>query len=720
MRFKRSLLSDKAKHTHSIYLLIGTPIKRTYMNKGTQKQPIFFFILFILFFIGSEKKIKAKESDNKSIIKVGIYNEPPQIIVDSNGHPKGIFIDLLEYIADKEKLKIEYINKDWTSLIDMLESGEIDILPNLSYTNKRDSLFLLNKLPVLTSWLEIYTSNSTAIDSIEDLNNKKVGVLEKSIVQDYLEMVIKENDTINIQPVIFPNYPDIISSLQNREIDVFIADRFFHYSEFCQGNIHATGVGFQPISVHYAFAKSAKNEYLVNLFDKHLVALRSTSQSEYYKSVDRWLSGYFGYYVPAYLEWIIGLSMIVLTIALIHALIARHQIHTKNQLLQLSNQTLMKATDAAMESDRLKTAFLQNVSHEIRTPMNGILGFMNLLQEPDLDSETRNDFIHTINQSGQRLLNTVNEIIEISKIESNSEKTNCTTTNIESILKYIVDFYTPQANGKGMTIKLSEARQTVKTPLIHSDKTKLEGILSNLVNNAIKFSTKGPVEIGNFLEKNTLVFFVKDMGIGIPSDRLEAIFGRFVQAKDQTTRPFDGVGLGLSIAKGYVQKLQGNIWVNSEEGKGSTFFFSIPFLPEKDEIIENKAERVYIHNETILLAEDDETNFLYYQYILKKHGLNIIHVVDGLSAIKAIQKNSAISLILMDINMPVMDGLEATKQIRMFNETIPIIAQTAHGFIRDRKRVLNAGCNEYISKPIDSDELIRLIKKHLSKSVNNK
>jgi signal transduction histidine kinase/CheY-like chemotaxis protein/ABC-type amino acid transport substrate-binding protein len=696
-------------------LTIDVEYKENKMNKIKQSELVILCIVLILFLFGSEKEIYAKENNDKSIIKVGVFNEPPAIFMDSDGNPKGIFIDLLEHIANEENIKIKYILGEWPTLIDMLESGEIDILPNLTYTKERDSLFLFNELPILTSWLEIYTNINSNITSIDDLNNKRVGVLGNSIVQKYLIKIIKENSTINVHSVMFAGYSDIISSLKNKKIDVFIADRFFHYSDFCKDDICATGVGFHPFCVHFAFTKKSENKYLVNLFNKHLVILRSTSGSEYYKSVNRWLGGYFGYYVPAYLEWIIGLSIIVLIIALIYAFIGKYNIYVKNNLLQLSNKTLIKATDDAMESDRLKTAFLQNVSHEIRTPMNGILGFISLLQEPDLDSETKKEFIHLVNQSGQRLLNTVNEIMEISMIESNSEKINYTTTNIESLMKYIVGFYTPQTREKGITIRLSEERHTVKTNLIRTDKIKLEGILTNLVNNAIKYSNNGNIEVGNYIEENMLIFFVKDQGIGIPADRIEVIFDRFVQADCQTTKKYEGVGLGLTIAKGHVENLKGKIWVNSEEKKGSTFFFSIPYLPIKNEVTDEKAEYPFMNNETILLAEDDETNFLYYKYILQKEGLKVIHVIDGLSAIKTIQKNSSISLILMDINMPGMDGLEATKKIRLFNKTIPIIAQTAYGFARDRKRAISAGCNEYFSKPIDSDKLISLIKIHLAK-----
>ncbi|SHJ60661.1 PAS domain S-box-containing protein [Arenibacter nanhaiticus] len=375
---------------------------------------------------------------------------------------------------------------------------------------------------------------------------------------------------------------------------------------------------------------------------------------------------------------------------------------------------LIKSKEKAEESDRLKTAFLQNISHEIRTPMNGILGFMQFLQEPSISSNERNEYIDIVNQSGARLMNTVNDIIKISKIESGINEINITDVNTEDVLLYNFNFFKALAEKKGLALMLSEKFLCGTTAIIQTDNTKLEGILSNLINNAIKYTKEGTIEIGNYREGTKLVFFVKDSGIGIPKDRIKSIFDRFIQVDDQLARTYEGVGLGLSIAKAHIDILGGKIWVDSIIGKGSTFFFSIPYVPVKLEHTPKEAPLQGIpKNTTVLLAEDDRISFLYCSKLLQKQGITVIHAQNGASAVDKFKENKSVSLILMDLNMPFMDGLAATRQIRSFDGNIPIIAQTGLGFREDKAKAFEAGCSDYISKPIDSAKLIGLIKKHI-------
>jgi signal transduction histidine kinase/ligand-binding sensor domain-containing protein len=248
------------------------------------------------------------------------------------------------------------------------------------------------------------------------------------------------------------------------------------------------------------------------------------------------------------------------------------------QLVDERTKELLKAKNKAEESDRLKTAFLQNMSHEIRTPMNGILGFLGLLQEPDLETADKNHYIDIMKESGQRLLHTINDIIEISRIESAQIVIHYAEVNIMEIMDIHLHFFKLQAEKKGLQLKLSAQIQGEKA-MVETDKNILNGILTNLINNAIKFTHTGTVEFGNYLEENSMVFYVKDTGTGIPADRREAIFDRFVQADQSHTRSHEGSGLGLSIVKAYVEALHGKIWVESEVGKGSAFFFSLPYKP---------------------------------------------------------------------------------------------------------------------------------------------
>ncbi len=365
---------------------------------------------------------------------------------------------------------------------------------------------------------------------------------------------------------------------------------------------------------------------------------------------------------------------------------------------------LVNAKEKAEESDRLKSAFLANISHEIRTPMNGILGFMDLLSEPELKESTKNRYIGIINKSGERLMTTINDIIEISKLEAGQLKVQISDVDISALMDYLFSFFKHQANAKGILLKVNN-RLSGSDAAIKTDRQKLEGLLINLLRNAIKFTREGFVEFGNHLVAGQLQFYVRDTGIGIPTDRLEAIFDRFVQADLKLTRPYEGSGLGLSIAKGYTELLGGKIEVESEEGKGSTFYFTIPFHPAKSSIRKTASVSPFKEKsgeeKCILIAEDDEISNLLLEEIFAKGNFKLLHTNKGEDTVKACREHSDIDLILMDIRMPDINGFEATRQIREFNKTVPILAQTAYAMPGDKESALKAGCNDYISKPID-------------------
>jgi len=384
------------------------------------------------------------------------------------------------------------------------------------------------------------------------------------------------------------------------------------------------------------------------------------------------------------------------------------------------NLTLSK--EKAEESDRLKSAFLANMSHEIRTPMNGILGFAELLKEPDLTGEQQQDYIEIIEKSGARMLNIINDIVDISKIESGQMKVLLKETNINEQLEFISKLFNREVKQKGLRLSLRKSLSSSEA-IIETDREKLYAILANLVKNAIKYTDKGSIEFGYEVvgTRHTLSlhFFVKDTGIGIPKDRQETIFERFMQADIVDKMARQGAGLGLAISKAYVEMLGGEIGVQSEEGKGSTFYFTIPYLSESKERINiehevlTPIEENQVKKLKILIAEDDESSSQLISIVVRKFGGEIINVPTGTEAVRACFENPEIDLILMDIQMPQMDGYEATRQIRQFNTDVVIIAQTAYALSGDKERAIDAGCNDYISKPIKSENLLNLIRKHI-------
>jgi PAS domain S-box-containing protein len=378
------------------------------------------------------------------------------------------------------------------------------------------------------------------------------------------------------------------------------------------------------------------------------------------------------------------------------------------------------AKEQAEESDRLKSAFLTNMSHEIRTPMNGILGFTELLKEPNLSSDDQQDFIQIIQVSGARMLNTINCIVDISKIESGLMKVDIKETNINEKMEFTYKFFKPEVENKGLQF-LFKSSLPAKEAIIKTDNEKVYAILTNLVKNAIKFTYEGSIEFGYEKKGKYLEFFVKDTGAGIPQNQQQIIFERFRQGSDSLTRKYEGSGLGLSIAKSYVEMLGGEIWVESAEGKGSTFYFTIPYnaVSEEKHTIENfiSAENkdVQIRNLKTLIVEDDEISYSLLIRTVQKISKEVLHAITGVQAVEACRNNPDLDLVLMDIRMPQMDGLEATRQIRQCNKNVIIIAQTAYAFSGDKEKAIEAGCNDYVSKPINITSLLELITKHIKK-----
>lgn len=377
---------------------------------------------------------------------------------------------------------------------------------------------------------------------------------------------------------------------------------------------------------------------------------------------------------------------------------------------------LIEAKEHAEESDRLKTAFLRNISHEIRTPFNCILGFLSLLDDDTLSAGAKREYTGMINQSAERLMVTINEIVEIAMIQSGLIKLKEEESDVGRLAEELVERFKPQAKIKGLEFTLKNTL-TVADSRIAVDIDKLSSVLNILINNAIKFTLSGSIELSLRKNIDCLEFSVKDTGIGVPEDKDQAIFECFMQADVSNTRKFEGVGLGLSIAKAYVEMLGGCIWFESKTGAGSTFYFTIP-CPLKDatpktcSLQELAATKPAVQQSSkILVTEDDEFNFEYINTILTKANYEVLHALTGAEAVEICRKNPDIGSVLMDIKMPVMDGYIATREIRKFNLSVPIIAITAYAESGDRKKCLDAGMNDFASKPVTPQDLKGVLNK---------
>jgi CheY-like chemotaxis protein len=367
------------------------------------------------------------------------------------------------------------------------------------------------------------------------------------------------------------------------------------------------------------------------------------------------------------------------------------------------------------------------MSHEIRTPMNAIIGFANLLGNDELDHEEKIEYVNYIRNSSRTLLNLIDDIIDIAKIEAGQLSINPTAVPIRSIFKEMQVSYEKELINRGkshLELKLNIPERDSED-YVFADESRFRQVFSNILNNAIKFTQEGYIEFGYYQIPNAedIMFFVRDTGIGIPEDKLDVIFNRFEQVKDERIAKNEGTGLGLSISKRIIELQGGEIAVESVVGEGSYFYFTLKSFTEREKaILDNEqmdrshsisSSELNLKNKTILIAEDEMFNFQFLKELLRPTNAKIIWAKSGMEAVEIVKEHISLDLILMDIKMPELDGYEATRQIKAIAPNMPIFAQTAYAMAGEKKLNKNAGFNEYLTKPIRASELLKLIIKYI-------
>ncbi len=383
---------------------------------------------------------------------------------------------------------------------------------------------------------------------------------------------------------------------------------------------------------------------------------------------------------------------------------------------------IYKAKEQAQQSDSLKTAFLSNMSHEIRTPMNAILGFSNLLSHRDIAKSEKKEFVNLIRLNGKNLLTLVEDLIDISKIDSGQLQIKNRPTYLHDVMMQVYNSYIEDLSNRGLTqqIKLYLKEGIADSDvMLLTDGTRLKQILLHIVGNAIKFTERGYVEFGyEVKDENFLEFYVKDTGIGVREDKKEFVFERFSKVTDLSPKLYGGTGIGLSLSKDLVTLMGGEIWLESEQNVGSTFYFTIPFQQwsEKEKVQERTFHKPLIYNwegKTILIAEDEEDNFRYLEVALSISNASLIWARNGQEAVDIVKRIPSIDLVLMDIKMPLMNGYDATRKIKSINPNIPVIAQTAYAMSEEREKSIIVGCDDYIAKPINYEDLLNTVSRYM-------
>jgi signal transduction histidine kinase/ActR/RegA family two-component response regulator len=409
-------------------------------------------------------------------------------------------------------------------------------------------------------------------------------------------------------------------------------------------------------------------------------------------------------------------------VSLINGLIFNLEKETRfRRLLRRDHEDLTLAKRKAEESDHLKTAFLSNMSHEIRTPMNAILGFSNLLSHPDISMTEKEEFINLIRINGKNLLTLVEDIIDISKIDSGQLQIKNAPCKLHELMLQVYESFQDDIKRRGLFNLKLYLKEGVSDENIRilTDEHRLKQILVNLVGNAVKFTERGFVEFGYTQEDDQFLrFYVKDTGIGLPQGKENEIFERFSKFNSDKERLYGGTGIGLSIAKHLVTLMGGEIWVESEPLVGTTFYFTLPYhrLAVPVGSMEDKKEPVRDFNwegKTFLVAEDEEDNFRYIEVALALSNASLIWARDGKEAVDVFKRINGIDLVLMDIKMPLMDGYTATREIKNISNDVPVIAQTAYAMSEEKEKSREAGCDDYIAKPIGYEDLLTTINRYV-------
>jgi len=402
--------------------------------------------------------------------------------------------------------------------------------------------------------------------------------------------------------------------------------------------------------------------------------------------------------------------------------LAKHQSELE-KIVEKRTAQLKFAKERAEESDRLKSSFLANMSHEIRTPMNAIIGFSELIADPDIDGSQRRELVTHLNSNCNSLLHLIDDIIDIARIEAGQLRIYKQDCYINQTFIELYEAFSETHLKENKNVELiAEIENTDENLSIETDPYRFKQIMNNLIGNAIKFTDQGFIKFGYQIEpegyNGFIKFFVQDTGIGLSQKEQDDVFQQFRKAEsEKNNKLYRGAGLGLAISKNLINELGGDIWIESEPGIGSTFYFTLPYIKTSAKYVEVESSSIDYNweNKTILVAEDEDNNIKMLSMLLQKTRVNLIHVKNGKDAVAKCKVNPGIELVLLDIKMPKLNGLDATKEIRRFNKDIPIIAFTAYAMPADQQKAIEVGCTDFIAKPIKKDKLLGKLDYYLNK-----
>jgi hypothetical protein len=536
------------------------------------------------------------------IVTVGVYENAPKIFTAASGQPAGIFIDIIEHIAKAEGWRLRYLQGTWAEGLDRLQKGEIDLMPDVALTSEREKIYAFHNVPVLSSWFQVYAPKGSKIQSLLDLNGKRILVLERS-VQEEAFVRLSQSFGMEITLISVSDYQTMFEMVARDEADAAITNRFYGLMHAKKSGLVDTAVVFEPSDLFFAAPKNRSSNPL-NIFftapekdpslllaaiDRHLMEIKKDPRSVYYASLKRWTSEDVRFKMPTWL-FILGLTTGgTLLLSLFGGAVLKHQVNARTRELRRINQEMeqriterTEALAAAMEkaqaADRIKSAFLATMSHELRTPLNSIIGFTGIMLQGlagPLNTEQHKQ-MSMVQNSARHLLALINDVLDISKIEAGQLEISRSSFPLRPSIEKTAALVSPLAQKKGIELQLDIPNDI---GMVTADQRRLEQVILNLLNNAVKFTEKGHVRISCRIIDDHCLISIADTGIGMRPEEVAELFQPFHQIDAGLSRKHEGTGLGLSICKKLMDLMGGAIHVESQWGKGSTFTIRFPRQP---------------------------------------------------------------------------------------------------------------------------------------------
>jgi len=648
---------------------------------------------------------------------------PPLEFINEDGDLSGLFGDYGHYIATELGLRLNVADQyNWSEALNLVTRGELDLLLGVAKTPERAKHLIFTDPIISFSTAIVTRKNSFFADSLTSLNGRTLALVEGYAVY---ELVLRDYPEINIITV--PTMEEGLLRVNKGEMDAFmgviaVINPYIENNDL--DNLVISSFTEYKLDMSMAFRKGL--EPLVEIVNQTLARM---SDKEKKTITNNWLSVYVnqGWQLATILQWAVPIFLILSGIILFISYSNRRM---KAEIAERKNaeQKLIEATELAKHANQAKSDFLANMSHEIRTPMNAVIGMCHLLIDSELSNKQRKN-INVILSSSDALLLLINDILDLSKIEAGKLTLEQRDYKLQTVLQQINSQITLLMNNRNVSFHV-QVDENVPT-FLSGDKLRLGQILLNLCNNAAKFTSKGNIDLRIKLvhleqKKCRIRIEIEDTGIGMSQEQIDQLFNTYSQADTSITRKYGGTGLGLTITKHLVSLMDGKIWINSEVGKGSTFSLEIDqqiasknkpdTLTEADTIIASFEGFPELQGKKVLLVDDNKVNLMVTSKLLKKVNMAVSTVENGQQAVD-IALQDDFDIVLMDLQMPVMDGYTATTEIRKQskNEHLPIVALSANVMQADIDRCYQVGINSHLPKPLNINQVYETISRYIGK-----